>query len=281
MSEQSPNALICPSCRTRLRFEPQQAGKPLPCPECGQSLIVSPDLQHIVWPLPQEPADSPTTPRRGIAIAGAAIVVALVAFTLWPRHQPALLPEERLDPPTMDVGPIAQPEPETTPHVAIVTPEVATKEEVPLVVAQVPEQQKLPLARVAQLLADAPPPEPEPRSAGAVQDPAVIPVNGEQPATAATPTAPPPQELIAAALQQRIVSFTVPSKTPLKSLVRELNELANGFIVISPEVSAVTLNKPTSVTLKDATLRDVLDAIARSAELRVVVADDRIELQPK
>ncbi len=293
MSENSHAALICPSCRTRLRVTSQQAGSAFACPECRQPLIASDDLHSVSIVTQPQAAPAMSVTRRRSAIIIAAVTMLLLVIALRPSsrtieqpvastaathvEQPANSDAQparsEAAPKTAETAPNQIAAPLVAQPVAPVAPQVS--------IVAVGVQEKLPSVRATPQPTDAPPPEPEARSVAAVQDPAVIPVNAEQLAPVAAPKPPSPQELIEAALAQRFVSFSVPSKTTLRSLVRELNELANGFIVLSPDITTGVLNKPVSITLKDSNLRDVLTAVAQATGLQLVVTADRIELQPK
>lgn len=284
MSAPSLPALICPSCRTRLRVAREQAGSARPCPECGQSLLVSRDLlQVLVVPSAVAiPSRQPTPLRLFIVASG--IVVVVVTFALWPRERVVEPPES----PSKLVSEPSHAQPEQ--HSAEVEQQAKPVVKVPRDAAlpATPQQPRnvdplppQPVMLQPQQVAMEAPPESEMRTPALVQDAAVIPVNAEQ--AAAKTTSPPPtssRELIDTALRQRFVSFQVSGKTPLRQLVRELNELANGFIVISPQVSSATLDKTVAVSLKDTSLSDVLSAVAKASGLKVVVAEDRIELGP-
>jgi len=206
----------------------------------------------------------------------------VVALASWPR-EPVIertKPQAEITPEPKNSKPVHRPsdvKPQLQPEAT-----VAADQPQPAAPHQPQNIEPLPLrppVSQPQLVAMDPPPEPETRTPALVQDAAVIPVNAAQPLSKTT-THPTQRELIDRALRQRFVSFQASGKTPLRQLVRELNELANGFIVVSPNVTSEMLNKTVTLSLRETSLLDVLNAVARVTDLKIVVAEERIELGP-
>lgn len=274
-------ALICPSCRTRLRVTRERAGIAQPCPECGQSLLVSRDLLQVLL-VPPIAAVPSRQPRRQRWLIAAGCMATVVVLASWPRERviERTKPQAEITPEPQNSKPVHRPSDVKPQPVAKVAAD-QTRPAAPHQPQNVDPLLRRPPVSQPHLVGMEPPPEPEMRTPALVQDPAVIPVNAEQPLSkTSTPPTPAPRELIDRALRQRFVSFQTSGKTPLRQLVRELNEMANGFIVVSPNVTSETLNKTVALSLRETSLLDVLNAVARVTDLKIVVAEERIELGP-
>lgn len=296
MNDRSAQALICPACRTRLRVAAGQADVESPCPECGQLLVINLD-RRVVACVPRSIATQPVVSRGvwielldllrqhriGVSIFAASLV-GLCSLLLLPNKRPrASVPDavqaaakerfERSAVDDADVTAAANGENSPTVEGQSAPSKMATNlQPVEIAAEQRPASQPL-----VAVVAVEPPPEPEPRGVHRLDDGIVL-ANAQQAVVDERPQGPTRAELLQKTLKQRFVSFQIPTKTPLRQVLRELNEVANGLIEIDETVSAAVLKQSITVSLKDAMLLDVLNDVANASSLKLSIEDDVIRL---
>lgn len=296
MNDRSAQALICPACRTRLRVAAGQADVESPCPECGQLLVINLD-RRVVACVSRSIAIQPIVSRGvwiellellrqhriGVSIFAASLVGLCSLLLLLNDRPGASVPDAvqaaatdrfaRSAVEDADVTAAANGKILSNVEGQPVPSKTATNSQ-PVEIASKQPPAAQPVVKVVPL---EPPPEPEPRGVHLLEDGVVL-ANAQQTVVDERPQGPSRAELLQKALKQRFVSFQIPAKTPLRLVLRELNEVANGLIEIDETVSAAVLKQSITVSLKDATLLDVLNDVANASSVKLSIEADVIRL---
>lgn len=313
----SSNSIVCPHCNTRLRFAAGIDFSSHPCPECGMPLGSSahePATSKLVpsgtnqkrlgvlasvivitfgaayWLTRSRPESTATKGTSNQvasskSIEGTAPINESDATGRPALTQPAITnPKRERGTAKQPVGrdsiatsnqqsaEIAPAAPEPT--VAIPTTQ-PTKAVTPL---EPPPQVAVVEPKQVPTIGDSKP-DSAPRSA--ITDAAVVPASAPQP-----PVIPPTSkvempsraELIQKVLQQRIASIQVAPKTTVRQFARELNEMSNGLLEFDEQISQRTWDKELTLSLKNATMKELLMAFAQASGLKLDIGLETIAL---
>lgn len=287
-----PAPLVCPACRTRLRVEAALLGTEVSCPECGSRLLIAADQQSArliaahpletpIVPIETAPIETATgtplwlrfRPRRRshqwllVGVALSVLCVGLfsrmnradskngsteVAQATSEGPEPEVKVEARVPAPE-PVAPVPVATPPQPPQV-VAPPVIAPPVEVAVVV---------PIPEVAPIAAV---PEVKPADQPAVAEPKPVDDLVAR------------KERLARVTGHRVALFETSSKTPLRQLLREVNELAAGLIVVDETVSPSDLEQQVSVKQRNVNIVSLLEALLRSTGLRVEVREDHISI---
>ncbi len=280
--------LACPACRTRLRVEAALLGTEVSCPECASRLLIAADQQSVrlmaAHPLESPVAQIETAPRTPFLdrfrlrhrtqqwlLVGAILSIGVAVLIARSRNDSTSdstsavteVAQATAEPPV----PAVKVEPRVpnrvpTPEPVAPTPIVTPPQPVP-VIEQPVIAEPVKVAVVAQIPNE---PDVKPADQPPIAEPKPV---DDLPAR---------KERLARVAGHRISSFETSSKTPLRQLVREVNELAAGLIVIDESVSASDLAQSVSVKQRDANVVELLEAMLRTTGLRVEVREDHISI---
>jgi hypothetical protein len=131
-------------------------------------------------------------------------------------------------------------------------------------------QPRLPIEQVPQF----PELEVQPPKPGALEPPPPEPREEQPPVQAGKPVV--PIEVLA---QQKLQRFEISKPTPLKDVLRELNELMAGRIELAEGVELKELDARVTLNLTDTTVLDVVEAALKPTALRAVVNENRMVIQ--
>ena len=244
----APAAFRCPACEAALRVKEAASGRAFDCPECGAGLLVRPDGEGgVTVRTVGEPADR-SAPRWPFALAAVGVGCAVAAGWIVLRSGAERAPE---------AVKIADEKPAPAPVVVEPAPVVPA-------VAEPPE----PVESPAEPRADAAPAPPVAE---------VVPDEPVRPAV----TAPRPRGDIAVRRVERrlgaeLAGYSLPRPVPLREAIADLEDLLR--LPIAVEANG---DQPVRADLiGPLTVREVLEALARRAGLRVAVDAGGVRLEP-
>ena len=254
-------------------------GTEVSCPECGSRLLLAADQQSarliavhplatLTAPLETEVEPEPGTPRfrRSHLLLSVGVTLSVCVGLFLSLSRNASNPEPQS--PVTEVAPAnaeptvhavkvearePAPAPEPVPSAPIIDPPL------PAVVIEKPVEVSVvaPVPTVPEVKPADPPPvaEPKPVDDLAARTERLMQITG-----------------------QRIALFETSAKTPLRQLLREVNELAAGLIVVDETVAASDLNQQVSIKRRDVNVVELLEALLQSTGLRVTVREDHISI---
>ncbi|WP_299460692.1 hypothetical protein [uncultured Gimesia sp.] len=277
----------CPHCQAVLRMRRKQTGdSTFPCPDCNQSLLLSQTPEgHLSISLRTATPVSKATPdisrkarewkaslHRGatflmtspvlmswlVAGTGACLILLLMLFDQAPA--PAT---------TKDTEVTAATDTRASVSEKTESPEPAELEE-PQPAPDVPPKAETPVQ--APAFAAAP-------ELIAVKPEHIPPLEAQKPLPAAP--LPAPETDVAVALQIPLKEFRQPEKIPLKTLIRQLEEMLDTEFQVAENVKSDPrlLETPVSFSAKDTTLSNLLTKILSKAALTFSVKSNKIYIE--
>lgn len=276
---------VCPECRTRLRFEPAARGQQIRCPECHANLLVALDGRvERMTNRAAEDSDGPVTQAkfdstaRRVLVASVIVLFAIgLGWALRARSRSAensgatsSVPAPSNENEAASVASVDAPKSEIQLASAVVDPPLKKAESIGVQNLDPAPQPKLQIEQVPQL----PDLEAQQPKTIALEPPPPEPREEQPPVQAAKPVV--PIEVLA---QQKLQRFEISKPTPLKDVLRELNELMAGRIELAEGVELKELDARVTLNLTDTTVLDVVEAALKPTALRAVVNENRMVIQ--